>query len=335
MKAMVTGGAGFLAGHLIDKLLEAGQTVRTLDLASAPTAELARRGVEVVKGDLRDAEAVARSCAGMDTVFHVAALAAPFGPRELFWGINVTGTDNVIAGCKKAGVKRLVHVSSPSAVFDGADHVNADESLPYPKKFLSHYCETKAVSEQRALAANGPALVTVALRPHAIWGPRDHNLWPRIIERARAGKMVQVGDGKNEITGLYVENGADALMLASQAPAEKVAGKVYFINDGVAVNLWDFIRRVLLALDIPGPKRQISYRTAYALGAVQEFLWSALHLQGEPTITRYTASELAKSHTYVIARARADLGYNPRIGLEQGLEKTIAWFKEGEVAVKI
>ncbi|HUT52414.1 MAG TPA: NAD-dependent epimerase/dehydratase family protein [bacterium] len=327
MKAMVTGGTGFLAGHLIDKLQGAGHAVRTLDLANAPTAELAKRGVEVKAGDLRDAEAVAVACAGMDTVFHVAALAAPFGPRKLFWGINVTGTDNVISGCKAAGVKRLVHVSSPSAVFDGTDHVNADESLPYPKKFMSHYCETKAISEQHALAANGPDLETVALRPHAIWGPRDKNLWPRIISRARAGKMVQVGDGLNEITGLYVENGADALILAAKAPAEKAAGKVYFINDGVPVKLWEFVRRVLSALNIPGPKRQISYRTAYVMGAIQEFLWSALHLKGEPTITRYTASELARHHTYSIARARSDLGYNPRIGLEEGLEKTIAWFK--------
>ncbi len=333
MKAMVTGGSGFLAGHLIDKLLEAGHVVRTLDLASAPTDGLARRGVEVVKGDLRDAESAAGACRGMDTVFHVAALAAPFGPRALFWGINVTGTDNIISGCKKAGVERLVHVSSPSAVFDGTDHVNADESLPYPKKFMSHYCETKAVSEQRVLAANGPDLVTVALRPHAIWGPRDHNLWPRIIERARAGKMVQVGDGQNEITGLYVENGADALLLAASAPAPKVGGKVYFINDGVAVKLWEFIRRALSALGVPGPKRQIPYRVAYAAGAIQEFLWSALRLQGEPTITRYTASELAKNHTYSIARAKADLGYTPRVGLDQGFEKTIAWFKEGNKPV--
>jgi nucleoside-diphosphate-sugar epimerase len=329
MKTMVTGGTGFLAGHLIDRLLNDGHEVRTLDLPESGVEKLGKSGVEVVECDLRDPEAVTRACRGMEVVFHVAALAAPFGPRELFWGINVIGTENVITGCRAGGVKRLVHVSSPSSVFDGTDHVDADESLPYPKKFISHYCETKAVSEQRALAANGPDLETVAIRPHAIWGPRDRNLLPRIISRAKAGRMFQIGDGTNIISTLYVKNGVDALMLASGA--EAAPGKVYFITNDEPVRVWDFIKRILDHLDLPGPRGTLPYPAAYALGAAMEAAWTFLRLKGEPTLTRYTVAELAKNHSYSIARARKDLGYEPKVGVEQGLEKTFAWIDENGI----
>jgi len=235
MRAMVAGGGGFLAGHLIAKLVEAGHVVRAVELPGRDVDHLRQLGVETIAGDLCDPAVAARACQGMDVVFNSAALLAPVGPWQRFWSINVDLVDNLMAGCRVAGVRRFVQVSSPSAVFEGADHVDAGETLPYPKKFLNYYSATKAESERRVLAANGPDLEAVALRPHAIWGPGDRTLFPRIIERARAGRLVQVGDGTNVISTLYVENGADALMLA--ATAEKAAGNVYFITDRDSVNL--------------------------------------------------------------------------------------------------
>jgi len=232
----------------------------------------------------------------------------------------------VINACKKAGTKRLVHVSSPSAVFDGRDHILADESLPYPERFFSYYCETKAVSEQRALAVNGPDLETVAIRPHVIWGPRDRNLLPRLISRAKAGRLLQVGDGKNQVSTLYVKNGVDALVLAAES--KNAPGKVYFITNDQPVVIWDFIRRVIKDLGLPGPRGKLPYPAAYAMAAAYEAAWKVFRLSGEPVITRYTAAELAKNHTYSIERAKKDLGYKPRVSVEEGLSRVLAWFEE-------
>jgi len=328
MKALVTGGGGFLAGHLIDKLLEMGHSVRTVELPERDMGRFSALDVEVIGGDLCDPAVADRACEGMEVVFNPAALCASVGPKKRFWSINVDLTDNLISGCKKAGVRRLVQVSSPSAVFDGTDHIDADESLPYPRKWLNQYSETKAVSEQRVLAADGPGLETVAIRPHAIWGPRDRTLFPRIIERAQAKRIVQIGDGQNVISTLYVENGADALVLA--ATAQKAPGNVYFVTDADSIKLWDWLRRILKDLDLPTIKRKVPYPLVYGVGAVQKTVWNLFNLKGEPTVTRYSAAELAKNHSYSIERARSDLGYNPRIDREEGLRRFYEWFeKEG------
>jgi nucleoside-diphosphate-sugar epimerase len=323
MKTLVTGGGGFLAGHLIDKLLGAGHSVRAVELPGRDTRHLSAKGVETVAGDLCDPELAGRVCEGVDVVFNPAGLLATVGSRELFWSVNVGLTDNMIEGCRRAGVQRLVHVSSPSAIFDGTDHFDADESVPYPSRFLNLYCETKAVSEQRVLAANGNDLETVVLRPHTIWGPGDRTLLPRVLGRAQANRLVRVGRGRNVISTLYVENGAHALVLA--ATAEKAPGNVYFVTDKDSVNLWDWLGQIMADLGMPPIKRSIPYPVAYAIGAAEELAWKGLPLKGEPTITRYSAAELAKNHTYSIGRARADLGYEPPVDRDAGLRETLDW----------
>ena len=323
MKTLVTGGGGFLAGHLIDELLAAGHAVRAVELPGRTGGHLATQDAEVIEGDLRDPAVARRTCEGRDVVFHPAALCASIGPWRDFWATNVELTDHVIAGCREAGVRRLVHVSTASAVFDGTDHVDADETLPYPRRHLNHYSATKAESERRVLAANGTGLETVVLRPHVIWGPRDRTLLPRLIERARTGRVLQVGAGTNVVSTLYAENGAQALLLA--ATAERAPGQVYFVCDEGSINLWDFIRRILEALGLPPVRGRTPYRLAYGIGAAQEAVWSVFHLGGEPTVTRYTAAELARSHSYSIDRARSDLGYEPRVTRDEGLERFYEW----------
>lgn len=323
---MVAGGGGFLAGHLVEKLIRDGHTVRAVELFGRDVSALRRLGVETIAGDLCDPVVADHACDGMDVVFNSAALLAPIGPRERFRSVNVALADNLLASCRSAGVRRFVQVSSPSAVFDGTDHFDADESLPYPANFLNHYSATKAESERRVLAANGTGLETVALRPHAIWGPGDHTLLPRIVERAKAGRLVQIGDGSNEISTLYVENGADALVLAATAP--EAAGNVYFVTDDEPVNLWEWVRHILSDLELPPIRRRVPYRLAYAVGFLQELAWRALPLGGEPTVTRYSAAELGTNHTYSIARARSDLGYEPTVDREEGMRRTSTWARE-------
>jgi nucleoside-diphosphate-sugar epimerase len=181
------------------------------------------------------------------------------------------------------------------------------------------------------LEANGQHhLLTCALRPHLIWGPRDQHLIPRLIKRARAGQLRQVGDGKNLIDAVYVENAAAAHLLAADAlrPGSPVCGQAYFITNGQPVNCWNWINDILTLAGLPPVERRISYRAAYAAGAALEGLWTVLGRTDEPQMTRFLAAQLATSHYFDISAARRDFGYEPRVTMAQGMERLKSWLTE-------
>lgn len=329
MHVLVTGGGGFLGRWIVEKCLERGDRVRIFSRAAYP--ELEARGVEGVRGDLRDFPAVMNACRDVDTVFHVAALAGLWGKREAFFSINVDGTSNVIRGCRENGVPRLVYTSSPSVVFGMGDLAGVDESTPYPDHFPAYYPASKAQAEQLVLAANGhDGLNTCSLRPHLIWGPRDHHIIQLLIDRARARRLIRIGDGTNRVDLTYVENAAEAHLLAAAAlgTGAPPAGRAYFISDAQPVNLWTWIADFLEQAGLPLVQRHLSYPAAYLLGALMEAAWTVLPLRGEPLLTRFVAAQFAKSHYFDGARAAADFGYRPRISNEEGLARTLRWLRD-------
>jgi 2-alkyl-3-oxoalkanoate reductase len=324
-KALVTGGGGFLGGRIARMLKERGHDVTVFSRGAYPHLE--NEGVRVVRGDLRDKAAVCAACSGQDIVFHVAALTGIWGPSRLFWDINVTGTLNVIAGCRDRGISRLVYTSSPSVVFGEEELCGVDESQAYPSRWLTPYAETKAIAEQAVLAANGTGLATIALRPHLVWGPGDPHLIPRVIERARACRLVQVGDGSNVVDITYIDNAAIAHIQAGDAlqPTASCSGSAYFISQGVPVVLWVWLRDLLARVGAPSIRRKVGYRTAYWVGALMELLGRITFREREPLMTRFLAAQLAQSHYFSIEAARRDFGYRPSVSTEEGMERLVRW----------
>lgn len=321
MLALVTGGGGFLGSYIAEQLLARGDRVRALVRRPAPRLEAA--GAQMVRGDLTDASAVLQACAGVEVVFHAAAVAGIWGPWKRYYEANVVGTRNILHSCRKHGVKRLVFTSSPSVTFAGDDQKNVDESAPYPTRWLAYYPQTKALAEQEVLAANCPDMATCALRPHLIWGPRDQHLIPRLLDRAKSGRLRQVGGGKNILDAIYVENAAEAHLQAADAlaPNSPVAGKAYFLSNGEPVNCWDWINQILQLAGAPQVKRQVSLPLAYSAGCLLEGVWSLLGRQDEPPMTRFLALQLAKDHWFDISAARRDFGFQPRVSMAEGMER--------------
>ena len=331
--ALVTGGTGFLGRRLVARLLGAGRRVRVL--ARRPAADLVALGVDFVTADLEDDAAVRRACAGADTVFHVAAKVGVWGRYEEFFRANVLGTRAVLAGCREHRVRRLVYTSTPSVVYNGRDLAGADESLPLTRACPSPYPLTKAIAEAEVRAAHGAELGTVALRPHLIWGPGDPHLVPRVLARARAGRLRIVGGGRNRVDMVQVENAVDAQLLAERALAERpaaVGGRAYFITNAEPVVLWDWINALLAALGEPPVTRRVPLGVAQALGAGCELLWRGLALAGEPPLTRFVAAELAKEHWFDPTAAQRDLGYVPRISMAQGTQELVAALRGAPLA---
>jgi nucleoside-diphosphate-sugar epimerase len=326
LKALVTGGGGFLGQALVGRLLDGGHTATVLGRGEYP--ELLARGVRCLRGDVADRAAVMAAAEGCEIVFHCAARPGVWGERALYLRTNVTGTENVIAACLEQGVPRLVYTSSPSVVFDGRDHEDAANDLAYPERYECHYPETKAIAERQVLAANGPRLATVSLRPHLIYGPADPHLLPRLLARARRRRLVVVGDGRNRVSLTYVDNAAAAHVQAALRlePGAAAAGRAFFVNDAEPVRLWEWLDRLLGRLGLARAERRVPLSLARAVGAVLEGAWSALSLPGEPPMTRFVASQLARSHTYSLRPACEAFGYAPPVTGEEAFERTVAWW---------
>ncbi len=330
--ALVTGGAGFLGRYIVEQLRQRKAQVTVFTRGDYP--ELGPLGVRLIRGDIRDAPALHAACRDVDIVYHVAAKAGVWGAWKTFYEVNVTGTQNVIDACRANGVPKLIYTSSPSVIFDGTPHEGVDETVPYPDQYENPYPETKALGEQRALAANQADLLTLSLRPHLIFGPRDNHLLPGLLSRARKGLVPQIGDGTNRVDLTYVEDAARAHLLAADAlepgaPAagEPGKGRAYFISQDEPVVLWTWIRSFLARLEMPPVRLRLSLPVARSLSAVLVRIYRTLRLAGEPPLTPFLASELAESHYYDISRAKRELNYRPQLTMEEATDRTVAWLR--------
>jgi len=359
---LVTGGTGFLGSHLVEQLLAAGRSITVV--SRQPRPALTALGIRVVVGALHNPAVCAEAVRNVTAVFHVAARVGVWGRDEAFYRDNVTSTATLLAAAQSAQVKRFIHTSTPSVVYHGGDLAGADESLPLTTNCPSPYPLTKAIAERAVLAANRPDFLTTSLRPHLIWGIGDPHLVPRILAKARAGRLRIVGPGTNRVDMVHITNATAAHLAAEAAltqpttapsasataspefchligdnPSDQfiqprftiaknglpaAAGRAYFITNDEPVNLWNWVNELLTALGEPPLTKRISLSTASRIGSVCETIWRLFRIEHEPPMTRFIAAELAHDHWFDLSAAKRDLGYTPTVSMAQGTAELIA-----------
>ncbi len=324
---LVTGGGGFLGSHIVRKLLARGDAVRVLGRRDYPA--LAALGADCRRGDVADPEVAGRAVAGCRAVVHTAAIPGVWGDYQIYYRANYLGTKNIVDAALANGVSRLVYTSTPSVVHGGRDIEGGDESLPYPDQYLTPYAATKAMAEKLVLGQDRARLAAAAIRPHLMFGPGDTQLIPKILARAKTGRLRRVGDGRNLVSVGYVENVADAHILALDrlSPDSPALGQAYFVNEPEPVNCWDFIDRIVTGAGCRPAGKGVPYPVAYAAGWLCEKAFSLLGRKEDPPLTRFLADQLATSHWFRVDKARRDLGWEPKVALWDGVGKTLEWLR--------
>ncbi|MGV8861680.1 MAG: NAD-dependent epimerase/dehydratase family protein [Pseudomonas sp.] len=325
MKILVTGASGFIGGRFARFALEQGFTVRVNGRRAEGVEHLVRRGAEFIQGDLSDPELVQRLCHDVEAVVHCAGAVGVWGRRQDFQQGNVQVTENIVEGCLKQQVRRLVHLSSPSIYFDGHSHLGIKEEQ-VPKRFINHYAATKYLAEQKVFGAEEFGLEVIALRPRFVTGAGDNSIFPRLLNMQRKKRLSIVGNGLNKVDFTSIQNLNDAL-LSSLLAAGSALGKAYNISNGTPVPLWDVVNYVMRQMELPQVTRYRSYALAYSAAALNEgacLLWPG---RPEPTLSRLGVQMMSKDFTLDISRAQHYLDYQPRVSLWTALDEFCGWWK--------
>lgn len=334
--SLVTGGAGFVGRALVDALRKRGDRVIVVE----PFGTAFRDDIQFERVDIRDTEALARLCEGVQTVFHNASLVHTKHNREDdVWSVNLGGTRSVLRACWQARVPKLVYVSTASAVYEGEDIERGDESLPYARKSQAPYADSKIAAERELLAASGQrGVLTCAIRPHVVFGPGDRRFLPAVLSKAKAGKLrLSVGLRNRKLSDFtYVDNLVDALLRADErlTPGSPVAGQAYFVTNGEPLPFFEFVARVLRELGLPRIVGSVPYPIAYAAAAIKESIDTMRGgtLHAEEGMSRFAVRYMVRHHYFDIGKAQRDLGYVPKVALDEAIRLTCASLRQQSAA---
>jgi nucleoside-diphosphate-sugar epimerase len=324
-RTLVTGATGFIGGRLTDALLGRGDGVRALVRDPARASTLRARGVELVQGDVEDADSLGRAVAGVDRVYHCAAIVSDWIAREEIQRINVAGTRRMLEACARANVGRLLYLSS-LAVLGTKHHHGTDESAPF-EETGDAYSDSKIDSERLAqeFAARGD-VETVIVRPGFVYGPGDRQFMPRLLDGLARGQFAFVGDGSKLLNVVYIDDVAQAALLADENP--DATGKAYNVTDGTRTSLREFVTFTAEYLGLPPPTRKLPPRVAWGLVYALEGLARVRRAKEAPRLNRGRMKFLYYNQHYSIERARRELGFEPRFTYREGLPPTLDWFRQ-------
>lgn len=326
--SLVTGGCGFVGGAVAEALKRRGHKVIVLDQARSCPVE----GVEFRRVDITDRQAVMEACRGVELIVHSASLVhTQQNQKETVWAVNLGGTEHMLEAARRQGVARFVHISSASVVYEGRHIENGDERLPYASISQAPYADSKIAAEKQVLAANGQGgVVTCALRPHVVFGPGDRRFLPAVIGRARQGLLrFQIGRGQWLSDYTYIDNLVDAVLrtdevLAASGTDSVAAGKAYFITNGEPIPFWDFVRKVQARLGFPPIQYQVPQSLAMMIATLKEGIDTlrGARLGAEDGFSRFAIRYMCTHHYFSIENARRDLGWSPRVSIDEGVELT-------------
>jgi sterol-4alpha-carboxylate 3-dehydrogenase (decarboxylating) len=326
--SLVTGGCGFLGAAIARGLQARGDEVVVLDVAPECPVE----GVEYRRVDITDEQAVIEACRGVDTIIHNASIVhTKQNKQDVVWAVNLGGTENMLAGARAHGVKRFVYISSGSVVYEGRDIENGDESLPYASISQAPYADSKIQAEKVVLQQNGrDGVATCALRPHVVFGPGDGRFLPALLSNAKAGRLrAQIGRGVWLSDYTYVTNLVDAVLLADAALEKDglesvAAGSAYFITNGEPMPFWDFVRKVAARLGFPPIKYTVPKTLVYGIAAIKEGIDTLRGgtFNSQDGLTRFAIRYMCTHHYFSIEKARRELGYDPAVSVDEGIEIT-------------
>lgn len=303
---LVTGGGGFLGFEIIELLLSKNYNV--ISFSRQKYSSLEKLGIKQIQGDLTKYTDIKNALNGVDAVIHTAGRVGMHGTFEQFYSANFLGTKNLVEAMKELNINKLIYTSTPSVVFGKDDIINGDESLPYPNDHLTFYAHTKKLAEEYVLKSCNANFYALSLRPHLIFGPKDQNLIPRVVEAAKKGRIKIIGDGQNLVDVIHVKNAAYAHYLALTRIGLNLSGKAYFIGQG-PVKLWDFINEVLALKGVAPITKKMPINIAYYVGFIIETILKTLRLyQVHPPMSRFIALQLGKSHYFNHHNSKHDLG---------------------------
>lgn len=322
MNILITGASGFLGLHIAKELKDQGHSV--INFSRSHTDELEQLNIPTRTGNLADKDSIVKALEGIEAVFHVASKVGMWGKWEDFYSINYLGTKNLADACIDKEIKTFVYTSTPSVVFGTEEIIKGDETIPYPKKYISLYAKSKALAEEYVLGLNSDKFKVTSIRPHLIYGERDKNIIPRLVAAQAKGKLKAIGDRTNLVDIIYVENAAKAHVDAFNEliTDAKNSGKAYFIGQEHPVNLWDFIDQILECKGLPPVKKSISVAKAYKIGSCIEFFLNLFKIFNiHPPMTKFVALQLGTSHYFSHENAKNDFGHEPKVTIEESLRR--------------
>jgi nucleoside-diphosphate-sugar epimerase len=316
MRVFVTGGSGFVGQHLVEHLVASGHQVSALARSEASVALVRAAGATAITADLANVQPAQLD--GHEALIHCAAFASEWGSRAQFVEGNVTGTERMLAAAQVAQVPRFVHVGTEAAMFNGAPLVDIDESAPYarPQRYL--YSETKAEAERRVLAANRPGFLTVSIRPRLVWGPRDTTVLPVVLRLAKSGRWRWLDHGEYRTSTTHVANAVHALELALRAGR---GGEAYFVADDGTRTLREFLTALAKTRGVELPSASMPSALARPVATAVEALWHLVSAKRAPPMTAMAVAMMSATVTVKTTKARRELGYLPRVSVEEGLQR--------------
>ncbi|HOX71652.1 MAG: NAD-dependent epimerase/dehydratase family protein [Dokdonella sp.] len=317
MQILLTGATGFLGQAIAVALKDQGHAVRAI--VRSESRELARLGIEQQHGQITAFDQVCAAATGCDAIVHAAGCSDPLASIEQLHDANVRSTDCMLGACELLGIPRLLLTSCANVVIGAGDLENADERQTYPAQWISPYPHTKALAEQRVLAANSTRLATCVIRPHLLWGAGESRLLPALLDLARRGKLRLFGEPDRKIDPCHIDNAAHAhaLALARLEPGSAIAGKSYFIGQGEPMTIENFLNALLRAGGFPPEKRRLNAITARALATAAK----AGADTASPLINPYLLDLFSRASWFNLAAAKRDLGYAPKLSTAEGMSR--------------